>query len=234
MTYTTKKCPHCKYPYQIRETSNYRYGSPIMTCPLCQQTFIDKDRHEIALEEEYNESQFNVGACFLSAFFPCGLSFIIFFILTLCSEEISGLGIAMCIFSLIAFIVIFVVGIKDLPNTIKIYKQEYEESKKRLKNPAYIQELIKLGYDIPPQYNVSNSTIYPLDLYIEALRIVIISNKASIPLIQHKLSINYEQAKIIIEWMEYLGYITSFDGVNERQVLITQKEFEDKFDLLYK
>ena len=36
----------------------------------------------------------------------------------------------------------------------------------------------------------------------------------------------------IVEWMEDMGYISSFDGAKARKVLITKEEFESKYGSL--
>ncbi len=69
-------------------------------------------------------------------------------------------------------------------------------------------------------------------VYIEALRYVILSNSASISLIQRKCSIGYNKAGKIVEWMEEMGYISSFEGAKARKVLITKEEFESKYEPL--
>ena len=69
-------------------------------------------------------------------------------------------------------------------------------------------------------------------VYIEALRCVLLSNSASISLIQRKCSIGYNKAGKIVEWMEEMGYISSFDGAKARKVLITKEEFESKYGSL--
>ncbi len=69
-------------------------------------------------------------------------------------------------------------------------------------------------------------------VYIDALRYVILSNSASISLIQRKCSIGYNKAGKIVEWMEEMGYISSFEGAKARKVLITKEEFESKYGSL--
>ena len=69
-------------------------------------------------------------------------------------------------------------------------------------------------------------------VYIDALRYVILSNSASISLIQRKCSIGYNKAGKIVEWMEDMGYISSFDGAKARKVLISKEEFESKYGSL--
>ena len=71
-------------------------------------------------------------------------------------------------------------------------------------------------------------------MFIEALRYVILSNSASISMIQRKCSAGYNRAGKIIEWMEDMGYISPFDGAKARKVLITKEEFESKYGPLDK
>ena len=66
-------------------------------------------------------------------------------------------------------------------------------------------------------------------IYIEALRHVILTNSASISMIQRKCSAGYNRAGRIIEWMEEKGYISPFDGAKARKVLITKEEFESQY-----
>ena len=67
------------------------------------------------------------------------------------------------------------------------------------------------------------------EVYVEALRNAILSNSASISLVQRKCSVGYNKAGKIIEWMEDQGYISAFDGAKARKVLITPEQFEEKF-----
>lgn len=69
-------------------------------------------------------------------------------------------------------------------------------------------------------------------VYIDALRFVILSGSASISMIQRKCSVGYNKAGKIVEWMEDMGYISSFDGAKARKVLITKEEFESKYGSL--
>ena len=67
------------------------------------------------------------------------------------------------------------------------------------------------------------------EVYIEALKIVILSNTASISMLQRKCSVGYPKAGKIIEWMEDMGYISPYDGARARKVLITKEEFEELY-----
>ena len=64
------------------------------------------------------------------------------------------------------------------------------------------------------------------EVYIEALKFVILSNSASISMIQRKCSVGYNKAGKIVEWMEDMGYISPYDGAKARKVLISKEEFE--------
>ena len=79
-------------------------------------------------------------------------------------------------------------------------------------------------------FGSGNEEIEPV--YIEALRYVILSESASISMIQRKCSVGYNKAGKIVEWMEDMGYISSFDGAKARKVLITKEEFESKYGTL--
>ena len=66
-------------------------------------------------------------------------------------------------------------------------------------------------------------------VYIEALKYVVTIGQASISMIQRRCSVGYPKAGKIIEWMENMGYISSFDGAKARKVLLTQEEFDNKY-----
>ena len=70
------------------------------------------------------------------------------------------------------------------------------------------------------------------EVYIEALKIVVMTQSASISMIQRKCSVGYNKAGKIIEWMEDMGYISPFDGAKARKVLITKEEFEAMYGSL--
>ena len=66
-------------------------------------------------------------------------------------------------------------------------------------------------------------------VYIDALRAVVSAGQASISMIQRRCGVGYPKAGKIIEWMENMGYIATFNGSKARDVLITQEEFENKY-----
>ena len=67
------------------------------------------------------------------------------------------------------------------------------------------------------------------ELFIDALRLVVNQGSASISMLQRRFPIGYAKAGGLIDKMETMGYISSFDGSKARQVLITKEEFEQKY-----
>ena len=86
------------------------------------------------------------------------------------------------------------------------------------------------GGDEPSGGNARDGDLDPV--YIEALRHVIACGSASISMIQRKCAAGYSRAGKIVEWMEEMGYISSFDGSKARKVLISKEEFESKYGSL--
>ena len=68
------------------------------------------------------------------------------------------------------------------------------------------------------------------ELYKKALILVINEKKVSMSLLQRKLSIGYNKAGRLIDKMEEAGYITNFEGKNARKVLITQAQYDERFN----
>ena len=66
-------------------------------------------------------------------------------------------------------------------------------------------------------------------VYIDALRAVVSMGQASISMIQRRCGVGYPKAGKIIEWMENMGYIATFNGSKARDVLMTKEEFESKY-----
>ena len=74
MTYTNKRCPHCRKTYEsytnhTKRLSNHS-GSPFLTCKFCGKTFVDTDIKEPALKP-YSDRGYSILNCFLG--FLCRL-----------------------------------------------------------------------------------------------------------------------------------------------------------------
>ena len=133
----------------------------------------------------------------------------------------------------------------DCKRKVLITKEEFEEkfgellketqsdeqkpNKKPNENPKTAE-----GENAEPARTDPTSTepIPQDELWLEALRICIKSNSASISMLQRKLSVGYFRAGRLIEWLEENGYISAFDGAKARRLLITKEEFEEKFGKL--
>ncbi len=85
---------------------------------------------------------------------------------------------------------------------------------KKIANPHYVdieQSLVEFDDDDEESED---------DLFIEAVKIVETTKKASASYLQRRLSIGYNRAARIIERMEELGYIGPQQGSKPREVYI--------------
>ena len=62
-------------------------------------------------------------------------------------------------------------------------------------------------------------------VYLDALKLVIQTQTASISMLQRKCSIGFNKAGKIIEWMEMMEFISPYEGAKARRVLITREKF---------
>lgn len=65
------------------------------------------------------------------------------------------------------------------------------------------------------------------EMFDEAVRIVLESNRGSVSLLQRRLSIGYARASRIIEMMAAAGILGEYKGSQAREVMMTLKEYED-------
>ena len=68
------------------------------------------------------------------------------------------------------------------------------------------------------------------EMYKKALLLVMHEGTATMSLLQRKLSIGYNRAGRLLNRMEEDGYIEKFTGESSRKVLITQAQFDEKFN----
>ena len=137
----------------------------------------------------------------------------------------------------------------DCKRKVLITKEEFEEKfgellketqgdeqkpdKKQNKKPNESPKTVDGENAEPTQTDPTSTEPIPQDeLWLDALRICIKSNSASISMLQRKLNVGYLRAGRLIEWLEENGYISAFDGAKARKVLITKEEFEEKFGKL--
>jgi S-DNA-T family DNA segregation ATPase FtsK/SpoIIIE len=66
-------------------------------------------------------------------------------------------------------------------------------------------------------------------MFADAARIVVISQQGSASLLQRKLKLGYNRAGRIVDQLEGMGIIGSFQGSKAREVLYTDVESLDEF-----
>jgi S-DNA-T family DNA segregation ATPase FtsK/SpoIIIE len=90
---------------------------------------------------------------------------------------------------------------------------------KEIAAPHFHPELQQLG-------RMDASQMTKDDLFDEAVRIVLESNRGSVSLLQRRLSVGYARASRIIEMMAAAGILGEYKGSQAREVLMTLKEYE--------
>lgn len=63
------------------------------------------------------------------------------------------------------------------------------------------------------------------ETYVKALYYCVISNQASVSMIQRRFPVGYIKACKIIDWMETMNYITHSEGSKPRKVLLSKDDF---------
>lgn len=67
------------------------------------------------------------------------------------------------------------------------------------------------------------------EVYLRALRLVMMTRNVSKTSLQTKLSVGYPKAAKIIDWMEEQGFISSLIDNKTRNIFITKEEYENRF-----
>lgn len=154
MGYFEINCPHCGKIN--RESCNaYMYGSPVRICKNCGEKYIDSRYREPAISgfdpKSANVSFYGKGsigfgiafACFFGWFLYCALADGVY------SLRVGILCIG-CLFGFIGCLIQFVrikSGSADRENA-----KYLEKSEKRLSDRGYVDELIKMGINVPEKY----------------------------------------------------------------------------------
>lgn len=148
-------CPKCNHCDGRFGGNDYRYGSPLRTCPKCKTQFINSYYHEIEIE--------GISPIALNA-----------------KRTLIGLAVGILFFVIAAGIHLYEITYKDYYHTMPIYmmiicaivivyaiidfiliktgfknkrtEKKREESIQRLKNTQYALQLKALGYNVPEKY----------------------------------------------------------------------------------
>lgn len=152
--YLEGTCPHCGE--RTRERCNaFAYGSPIRFCERCKQEYLDRRFREVAISG-------------LDAKSTSAVYYIKCFVILLAMTAIAGgwlyftihykgyyhtLAVALVIVGAIGTIGSLVLALWVKLGFAKKSNDRYlEESKRRLRNPAYAAKLQEYGYVIPAEY----------------------------------------------------------------------------------
>jgi S-DNA-T family DNA segregation ATPase FtsK/SpoIIIE len=100
---------------------------------------------------------------------------------------------------------------QEVKNVVKFLKEVAE--------PEYHPELMQLS-------RIDTSMIGHDDLFDDAVRIVLETQRGSVSLLQRRLSIGYARASRIIEMMAAAGILGEYKGSQAREVAMTPDEFE--------
>jgi S-DNA-T family DNA segregation ATPase FtsK/SpoIIIE len=115
-------------------------------------------------------------------------------------------------------------GTSDLVRAQGTFMDETEVQRivkylKEIAEPQYHPELTELN-------RIDTSGMGRDELFDEAVRLILESQRGSVSLLQRKLSIGYARASRIIEMMAGAGILGEYKGSQAREVLMTLKEYE--------
>lgn len=161
MVHVTVSCPKCKKPVYSSTGRSYFYGSPIRTCPYCNHSFTHFQFHEIAVEgiQKSDQKRITAGGTIQLIAAIALLSIPIFFVYHtfFVGSKPGSIGLSLLVI-LGTCIPAVIVGMSPMAGLLG-YKKRMEElrketilSEKRLSNPDYARQLVKLGYNVPVKY----------------------------------------------------------------------------------
>lgn len=156
MQQTFGKCPHCGKSIAVNYMLNeWKYGSPIKVCKKCNQEYIDKRYHEMAIDG-LNPETFDIKASlvFLTFGITCFVASILVTIFTLWLDRsyypmmiaIGIMGILIVI-GMLCNIIAIKFGLKQ-----RRVEKKMLQSVERLQNKEYAYKLASLGYNVPERF----------------------------------------------------------------------------------
>ena len=115
-------------------------------------------------------------------------------------------------------------GTSDLVRAQGAYCDDQEIKKiarhlREVAEPQFHPELMQLN-------RIDVSSMSKDDLFDDAVRVVLESNRGSVSLLQRRLSVGYARASRMIEMMAVSGILGEYKGSQAREVLMTLKEYE--------
>lgn len=159
--YLEGTCPKCGE--KTREQSNaFAYGSPIRFCSRCKQEYLDRRFREVAISgfDTKSTSAAYYGKCFLALLALSVLSGGWLYFTIHYKGYYHTLAVALVIVGIIGTIGSLVLALWVKLGFAKKSNDRYlEESKRRLRNPAYVAKLQEYGYIIPAEYLAQGSEL---------------------------------------------------------------------------
>lgn len=149
------KCPHCGHPLGPSENA-YFYGSPFRVCNKCKQTYVDNRYHEIALEgirpqditptegEKKNRQKDGMKKLWIGIGLCAAFVLILFTGWIVFPLPIIGVGMIVS-----GVKVMKGAGAKGIEKTKRALALEEQQSRQRMQDPAYVEKLRSIGYQIP-------------------------------------------------------------------------------------
>lgn len=148
-------CPNCGRLVGTFVMGDYRYGSPLKTCPKCKAEYINPVFHEIEVDgispDAFNIKLLATGILIGIIFFA--ISAVIHYSEVTTQRYYHTAPIAIMIISVI--VILFAIGNIILIKTglkAKRTERKRQESVERMSNPAYALRLKELGYNVPEKY----------------------------------------------------------------------------------
>lgn len=151
--YIVSKCPNCGKIYRKEPTySAEHFGSPLVQCKSCGKYMIDNFTTEMALKPKqwYIDRQYKEPNLALKILAYAWLPLLFIGLMVTGNKRVIEEQTVLFVFALIGWAIgIAVLKYKGVGNKYVInadFEKQYEESARRLADPAYRQILEKAGY----------------------------------------------------------------------------------------
>ena len=148
-------CRNCGRKVDTFAVGNYRYGSPVRTCPECKTEYVNPAVHEIEVDgiapDAFNMRLIFAGLFMGVAFFVIGAVIHYFEVTTQNYYHLVPIAImiisAIVVFYALGNILFIKTGIKD-----RWTESKRSQSAERMSNPDYALKLKEFGYNVPEKY----------------------------------------------------------------------------------
>ena len=152
-----KYCPKCGAGFKFElEQGIGPYGSPERTCPSCNETYYDTSYQEIAVNGIYFMDKGPVTPyTFKICLIPLLLGIAVLVSVISGSMEASPMAILFSAVFILFPVLIYIGEWRKWKVRLAYLEEETEKSEERMKDPAYVETLVKLGYKVPKKYRTA-------------------------------------------------------------------------------